>query len=222
MKGMMYMKISKKRNRRGRRLARVLMITSIIAINIAIVVLMILWTNYVNRYKQDTSSAVLSVLKICISNSEYDNVDETCSQLIDYIDTLPNRTVVIYDNKYNPCDIYHNRKNKININIKDNPTLLSIINNLDNGHELVKINNHNEEIFWDWINAKDGSRKLLIIYGVEVTLINEFSFVFIISFILIIFILMLTASLYINYRNDYLSSMINLYNRRVSSIYDDK
>jgi hypothetical protein len=41
---------------------------------------------------------------------------------MDYIESMPNRTVVIYDDKFQLHDIYRNNKNKENLNIKDNPT----------------------------------------------------------------------------------------------------
>jgi hypothetical protein len=99
-----------------------------------------------------------------------------------------------------------------NFNIKDCPVLVNSVKASDSGHKLTEINGHTEEVFWDWVTTKDGSRKLLIVYSMKLGYINEFSFVFIISYLLIIFILMLVTALYINYRNDYLTSMVNLYN----------
>ena len=198
------------------KLSRVLTIISIISINVLVIILMILWTNYVDDYKQDTSSTVISILKLSISNSDKnDDIDESCSSIINYIDEIPNRTFAIYDDKYNLYNVYSNKQKHVDFNIKNHPVLFNLLNTSNSGHQLVNVDNCKEDVFWSWVTTKDGSRKLLIVYGIELQGINEFSFVFIISYLLIIFILILVASMYIDYRNDYLASLVNLY--RLSS-----
>lgn len=205
------------------KIAKMLTVISIIAINILVIILMILWTNYVKEYKQNNSDTIISIIRLSIANSDNkDDIDETCSAIMNYVNEIPNRTIVVYDDKFNLYNVYSNKENKGNnesLNVKDYPGLFNSLNSSDSGSKSITVGDHNQEVFWNWVTTKDGSRKLLIVYGIELASLNEFSFVFIISYLLIIFILMLSASIYISRRNDYLTSLVKLY-RLSSTCYD--
>jgi ABC-type multidrug transport system fused ATPase/permease subunit len=182
---------------------------SVVAINLLVIILMILWNNYIERYKDNSSSAVLTMLKTIIINSDTNDIDATCSSMIEYIDNIPHRKIAIYDEQYNlhrACPEQFE-----DFSIKDNSDLFKLLNSLESGKYQFTIDDHSEDIFWSWITTNDGSKRLLIVFSMEFDAINEFSFVFIISYLLIVFVLILAITVYINYRQDYFSSLIRLY-----------
>lgn len=186
-----------------------LMMVSILAIILLIIILLSLWSTYIENQKQIASSAVLSIIKLSIINSDTGDIDETFSSIAEYIGEIPNRKIAIYDDQYNLRTMYPEPDNEFDI--KQYPSLFNSLQSSDTGRETLHIDNCNEEIFWDWIISNDGTRQLLIIYGMTFDTINEFSFVFIISYLLIIFILILVILIYLNDKYDYFISLSKLY-----------
>lgn len=197
-------------NKDKAKLIRLLTIVSISIIILLIVILISLWSKYIEEQKQIKSSAVLSIIKLVIINSNTNDVNETLSDIAEYIGGIPNRKIAIYDDEYNLRMVYP-RDAESKFDIKQYPNLFNSLETSNTGSKIINIDNYNEEIFWDWIISDDGSRQLLVIYGMTFESINEFSFVFIVSYLLIIFILILVVLIYLNDKYDYFISISRLY-----------
>lgn len=191
------------------RVIKGLMIASISIIIILVIMLLSLWSSYIENQKETKSEIILSIIKLSIVNSDIGDMDETFSSIAEYIGDIPNRTIAIYDDQYNLRTVYPEKEDKFDIT--QYPNLYNLLQSTDTGRETIYIDNSNEEIFWDWIISSDGSRQLLIIYGMTFEAINEFSFVFILSYLLILFILILVVLIYLNDKYDYFISISRLY-----------
>lgn len=196
-------------NKSRARLIKGFMISAISVIVILLIILLSLWSIYIENQKKEKSEAVLSIIKLSIVNSSEGDMDKIFSSIAEYIGEIPNRKIAIYDDEYKLRVVYPVQKDEFDIT--KHPDLFNLLQSSDAGRETIHIDNADEEIFWDWVISSDGSRQLLIIYGMRFDAINEFSFVFIISYLLIIFILILVVLIHLNDKYDYFISISKLY-----------